>query len=273
MSRKPIRNLQLKRTTKTALKASTMQLQNGAGKQIPTAHAGALARRSRTTASDENGSSTASLRSLWLQLAGSVQAAVSKPIKARPLSLTEAARSIPPLQGGERAWPKVLASYREPHRGRSLIELMVTLVPFVGFWMFAAMAVHHGFWSGMALTIPAAGFLLRLFMIQHDCGHGSFFAHRRADDWTGRVIGVLTLTPYDYWRRAHAAHHASAGNLDARGVGDITTLTVAEYRNLSRSRRLAYKLYRNPVVMFGIGPIWLFFFKQRLPFGMMRSGM
>ena len=165
------------------------------------------------------------------------------------MSLTEAARSIPPLQGGERAWPKVLASYREPHRGRSLIELMVTLVPFVGFWMFAAMAVHHGFWSGMALTIPAAGFLLRLFMIQHDCGHGSFFAHRRADDWTGRVIGVLTLTPYDYWRRAHAAHHASAGNLDA------------------------YKLYRNPVVMFGIGPIWLFFFKQRLPFGMMRSGM
>ncbi|SFQ16972.1 omega-6 fatty acid desaturase (delta-12 desaturase) [Mesorhizobium sp. NFR06] len=189
------------------------------------------------------------------------------------MSLTQAATSIPPLQGGERAWPKVLAGYREPHAGRSLIELTVTLVPFVGLWVLAAMALHHGFWSGMALTIPAAGFLLRLFMIQHDCGHGSFFAHRKADDWTGRVIGILTLTPYDYWRRAHAAHHASAGNLDERGVGDITTLTVAEYRSLSRPRRLAYRLYRNPAVMFGIGPIWLFLLKQRLPFGMMRSGM
>ncbi len=87
----------------------------------------------------------------------------------------------------------------------------------------------------MALTIPAAGFLLRQFMIQHDCGHGSFFVHRRADDWTGRLIGILTFTPYDCWRRAHGGHHASAGNLDERGVGDITTLTVAEYRS-SRDR-------------------------------------
>src|SRR5690606_36900952 len=86
-------------------------------------------------------------------------------------------------------------------------------------------------------------------------------------------IGVLTFTPYDYWRCAHAAHHASAGNLDERGVGDITTLTVAEYRSLSRSRRLAYRLSRNSAVMLGIGPIWLFLFKQRLPFRMMRSGM
>lgn len=186
--------------------------------------------------------------------------------------MTPAAAPISPFVG-ERAWPKILSSYRMPHRGRSLLELGVTVVPFVSLWVLAAVAVHHGFWWGMALTIPAAGFLLRLFMIQHDCGHGSFFAHRRADDWTGRLIGVLTLTPYDYWRRAHAAHHASAGNLDERGVGDITTLTVAEYRSLSRLRRLAYRLYRNPIVMFGIGPIWLFLFKQRLPFGMMRSGM
>jgi omega-6 fatty acid desaturase (delta-12 desaturase) len=83
-----------------------------------------------------------------------------------------------------------------------------------------------GFWLGIVLVIPAAAFLLRLFMIQHDCGHGSFFARRRLDDWTGRAIGVLTLTPYDYWRRTHAAHHATAGNLDERGIGDITTLTV-----------------------------------------------
>lgn len=189
------------------------------------------------------------------------------------MSLTDAPTSVSSFQSSERVWPKVLAGYREPNRGRSLLELMVTLFPFVGLWTLAAMAVHHGFWWGMALTVPAAGFLLRLFMIQHDCGHGSFFAHRKTDDWTGRAIGVLTFTPYDYWRRVHAAHHASAGNLDERGVGDITTLTVAEYRSLSRSRRLAYRLYRDPFVMFGIGPIWLFLFKQRLPFGMMRSGM
>jgi len=187
--------------------------------------------------------------------------------------LTEAAASISVFEGGERAWPKILSGYRKPHRGRSSLELAVTVVPFVGLWALAAIAVQNGSWWGVALTIPAAGFLLRLFMIQHDCGHGSFFAYRKADDWTGRLIGVLTLTPYDYWRRAHAAHHASAGNLDERGVGDITTLTVAEYRLLSRLRRLAYRLYRNPFVMFGIGPIWLFLFKQRLPFGMMRSGM
>ena len=186
---------------------------------------------------------------------------------------TTTAASDSPLDVNDQAWPRILSNYRKPHRGRSLFELAVTLVPFVGLWALAAVAVNQGFWWGMVLTIPAAGFLLRLFMIQHDCGHGSFFAHRQADDWTGRVIGVLTLTPYDYWRRTHAVHHASAGNLDERGVGDITTLTVAEYHSLSRMRRLAYRLYRNPIVMFGLGPIWLFLFKQRLPFGMMRSGV
>jgi omega-6 fatty acid desaturase (delta-12 desaturase) len=110
-------------------------------------------------------------------------------------------------------------------------------------------------------------------MLQHDCGHGSFFGRRQWDDWTGRAIGVLTLTPYDYWRRAHAEHHASAGNLDERGVGDITTLTVEEYRALTRRGKLTYRLYRHPLVMFGIGPAYLFLFKQRLPFGMMRSGV
>lgn len=175
-------------------------------------------------------------------------------------------------RGTDRPWPKIIAGYRQPNRVRSAFELVVTVIPFVAFWTLACLAVHFGIWWGLLLTIPAAGFLLRLFMIQHDCGHGSFFAYRHADDWIGRAIGVLTLTPYDYWRRAHAAHHATAGNLDERGVGDITTHTVAEYRALSPWRRLGYRLYRNPVVMFGVGPIWLFLFKQRLPFGMMRSG-
>jgi omega-6 fatty acid desaturase (delta-12 desaturase) len=170
------------------------------------------------------------------------------------------------------AWLKVLAKYRKPRMGRSALELLVTIVPFAAFTAIAYIAVHYGFWLGLVAIFPASAFLLRLFMIQHDCGHGSFFARRDLDDWTGRLIGALTLTPYDYWRRAHAAHHATAGNLDERGIGDITTLTITEYRALSPAKRLGYRLYRNPLVMFGIGPAWLFLFKQRLPFGMMNSG-
>ena len=107
-------------------------------------------------------------------------------------------------------------------------------------------------------------------MIQHDYGHGAFFSHRMANDWVGRVIGVLILTPYDFWRRKHAAHHASSGNLDRRGLGDVKTLTVREY--LARSGRLCYRLYRHPIVMFGIGPAYLFVLQQRLPVGMLRGG-
>jgi acyl-lipid omega-6 desaturase (Delta-12 desaturase) len=109
-------------------------------------------------------------------------------------------------------------------------------------------------------------------MIQHDCGHGSFFAHRHANDWVGRVIGVLTLTPYDFWRRTHAVHHATAGNLDHRGIGDVDTLTVREYRALSYWGRLKYRLYRHPLILFGLGPAYLFLLQQRLPVGMMRKG-
>jgi omega-6 fatty acid desaturase (delta-12 desaturase) len=177
-----------------------------------------------------------------------------------------------PREEAAGAWLKILSKYRQPRLGRSAFELFVTVLPFVAFSAGAYVSLSQQFWPGLILILPAAAFLLRLFMIQHDCGHGSFFARRGLDSWTGRVIGVLTLTPYDYWRRAHAAHHASAGNLNERGVGDITTLTVAEYHCLSWSGRLAYRLYRHPLVMFGIGPAWLFLFKQRLPFGMMRSG-
>jgi len=177
-----------------------------------------------------------------------------------------------PAEENVRAWLKVLAAYRQPRMGRSSLELLVTVLPFAVISIAAYVSVAMGFWLGIVLVIPAAAFLLRLFMIQHDCGHGSFFARRRLDDWTGRAIGVLTLTPYDYWRRTHAAHHATAGNLDERGIGDITTLTVAEYRALSWSKRLGYRLYRHPLVMFGIGPAWIFLIKQRLPFGLMRDG-
>jgi omega-6 fatty acid desaturase (delta-12 desaturase) len=136
--------------------------------------------------------------------------------------------------------------------------------------MWLSLAV--GYWLCLLLAVPAAGFLVRLFMIQHDCGHGAFFRHRLANDWLGRVIGVLTLTPYGYWRRTHAIHHATSGKLERRGIGDVETLTVREYLALSRLQRLRYRLYRNPAVMFGLGPAYLFFLQYRLPWGLMRGG-
>jgi omega-6 fatty acid desaturase (delta-12 desaturase) len=110
----------------------------------------------------------------------------------------------------ELAWLKRLLPYREPDARRAFFELAVTVVPLLALWALSWAAMAHGCWWGLVLTLPAAGFLLRLFMIQHDCGHGAFFGRRSIDDWLGRAIGVLTLTPYDCWRRTHAVHHASA---------------------------------------------------------------
>jgi omega-6 fatty acid desaturase (delta-12 desaturase) len=172
----------------------------------------------------------------------------------------------------ERIWLKRLVPYRTPSRLRGLFELAVTILPLIALWALSYVALAFGQWWGLVLTIPAAAFLVRLFMIQHDCGHGSFFGLRKLDDWLGRAIGVLTLTPYDCWRHTHAIHHASSGNLDARGVGDIETLTVAEYRARSPWGRFAYRLYRHPAVMFLFGPIWSFVILQRVPVGMMRGG-
>jgi acyl-lipid omega-6 desaturase (Delta-12 desaturase) len=165
-----------------------------------------------------------------------------------------------------------LAPYREPDGVRSLFELAVTALPFVLLWAVMWAALDSGYWIGLLLAVPAAGFLVRLFMIQHDCGHGSFFRGRLANDWVGRIIGVLTLTPYDYWRRSHAIHHASSGNLERRGIGDIDTLTVNEFQARTPWRRLLYRLYRHPAVMFGLGPAYLFLLRHRLPMGLMRGG-
>jgi omega-6 fatty acid desaturase (delta-12 desaturase) len=175
-------------------------------------------------------------------------------------------------QQNQRSWVQVLAPYRQPSPCRSVLEIAVTALPFVAFWTVAAVVVVHVSWWGLLFTIPAAGFLVRLFILQHDCGHGTLFAHRSLNNWIGRLIGVFTLTPYDYWRRTHAVHHASAGNLDRRGIGDVETLTVREYRALSRLSRMRYRLYRHPLVMFGLGPVWLFVCQYRLPVGFMRAG-
>jgi omega-6 fatty acid desaturase (delta-12 desaturase) len=167
---------------------------------------------------------------------------------------------------------KQVAPFRQPRHARSLVELAITAIPFALLWLLTWAALDAGYIAGLLLTIPAGMFLLRLFLIQHDCGHGAFFRRQSSNDWVGRTLGIFTMTPYDYWRRSHAIHHASTGNLDARGVGDVDTLTVAEYEALSPARRLLYRLYRHPVVLFGIGPAYLFLLRHRLPVGMMKKG-
>ena len=171
-----------------------------------------------------------------------------------------------------RDWSRVLINYRTPNSARSLFELAVTLGPFIALWGVAWWALSISYLLALAIAVMNGVFLVRLFAIQHDCGHAAFFSNRILSDWVGRALGVLTLTPYDVWKKAHAFHHASHGNLDKRGMGDIHTMTVAEYKAASWRGKLAYRLYRNPLVMFGVGPLYMFYIQHRLPIGMMRSG-
>jgi omega-6 fatty acid desaturase (delta-12 desaturase) len=167
-----------------------------------------------------------------------------------------------------------LGAYHGPDLTRSLLELALTAAPLALLWTLAWLAAGAGlWWLALLAAVPAAGFLVRLFMIQHDCGHLSFFKSPALNHWVGRAIGVLTLTPYDYWRRSHAIHHASCGNLDRRGIGDVVTLTVDEYRALPPLKRLGYRLYRHPAVLFVLGPAFLFLLQHRLPMGQMREGL
>ncbi|MDA7427870.1 fatty acid desaturase [Primorskyibacter aestuariivivens] len=168
-----------------------------------------------------------------------------------------------------RDWVRILAKYREPDVTRSAFELVVTLLPFLALWALAWWALEISVWLSIALSLVNGGFVVRLFAIQHDCGHGAFFNNRTLSDWVGRVLGVLTLTPYDVWRHSHSIHHSAAGNLERRGIGDVHTLTVAEYRAMSPLGRLHYRLYRHPLVLFGLGPFYLFFLQNRLPVGFM----
>lgn len=175
-------------------------------------------------------------------------------------------------QESARAWVLKLARYREPSTWRSVFELAITLVPFIFLWILAWAALEVSPWLSLALAMVNGGFLVRIFIIQHDLGHSSYFANRTVSDWLGRALGVITLTPYDVWKRTHALHHAHHGDLDHRGIGDVLTLTVAEYRERTRWGRLMYRLYRHPVVLFVLGPSYLFILQNRLPLGLMNSG-
>jgi omega-6 fatty acid desaturase (delta-12 desaturase) len=168
-------------------------------------------------------------------------------------------------QANAMPWKEVVAKYQEPSVWRSTWQIVNSVVPYAVLWYLMYRSLSVSYWLTVPLAILASGFLVRIFIIFHDCGHGSFFKTRKANDVWGIITGVLTFTPYYLWRWEHAVHHASSGDLDRRGVGDVWTLTVREYLESSRWKRFAYRLARNPIVLFVLAPMYLFLIHQRFP--------
>jgi len=164
-------------------------------------------------------------------------------------------------------WYKSVAKYQQPDLRKAVWQLVDTLVPYAALWALMVRTVQLGvsYWITLALAVVAAGFMARIFIIFHDCGHGSFFASRRANTILGYVCGILTLTPYEDWRHAHGVHHATVGDLDRRGTGDVYVMTVDEYLAAPWLKRIAYRLFRNPLIMFGLGPGAVFLLTHRFP--------
>jgi acyl-lipid omega-6 desaturase (Delta-12 desaturase) len=161
-------------------------------------------------------------------------------------------------------WREALAPYARPRLGRSLLDIATSVVPYVALSALMYLSLGASYLFTLALAIPAAGFLVRTFVVFHDCTHGSFLPSRRANQWLGTALGLLTFSTFACWRHAHMVHHATAGDLDRRGVGDLPTITVAEYRSRSWRGRLAYRLFRHPLVMFGLGPIFALVVQPRV---------
>ncbi|MBD3226469.1 MAG: fatty acid desaturase [Caldithrix sp.] len=168
---------------------------------------------------------------------------------------------------GLREIHKSLAQYSKPSPAKANGQIINTFIPYIIVWALMITSVKLGlaYWLILVLAIPAAALLIRIFIIFHDCCHLSFFSSRRANRILGFISGILTFTPYNKWRRAHIMHHATSGNLDKRGTGDVWTLTLQEYETASTIKRWGYRLFRNPFILFGIMPSLNFFIGQRLP--------
>lgn len=164
------------------------------------------------------------------------------------------------------SWKQIVSKYQVPAVNRSVWQMVNTLVPYATLWYLMYLSLGVSYWLTLPLAVLAAGFVVRVFIIFHDCGHGSFFKSRKANDIVGFITGVLAFTPYHQWRWEHAVHHSTSGNLDGRGSGDVWTLTVEEYLAASRWKRFAYRLARNPVVLFVLAPLFLFLVRQRFPY-------
>lgn len=164
-------------------------------------------------------------------------------------------------------WKAIVAKFQQPSLPRAIWQLVNTLGPYALLWYLMYVSLSVSWWIVAPLALLAGAFLVRIFIIFHDCGHGSYFKSERANDIVGFIAGILTFTPYYHWRWEHSIHHATSGHLDKRGIGDIWTMTVQEYLESSRWRRFAYRLARNPFILFILAPVYLFLIRQRFPSG------
>jgi len=168
-------------------------------------------------------------------------------------------------QPADLPWQEAVAKYQNPDVRASLWQIATSVIPYIVLWFLMYLSLEYSYLITLALSVLAGGFLVRIFIIFHDCGHGSFFKSQKLNHMVGSICGVMTFTPYFEWRHAHAIHHATAGDLDRRGTGDVLTLTVKEYQQMPGWKRLGYRLYRNPLVMFILGPMFVFLVVHRFP--------
>jgi len=179
--------------------------------------------------------------------------------------MSDSSFAASPGSSNPSAWKEIVARYQKPSLRRAVWQVINTLIPYAALWYLMYLSVAVSWWLALPLAVLAGGFLVRMFIIFHDCGHGSFFKSQQANHLLGMITGVLTLTPYWHWRWEHAIHHSASGDLDRRGIGDVWTLTVQEYLKSSRWQRFSYRLARNPIVLLVIAPLVLFLGINRIP--------
>jgi acyl-lipid omega-6 desaturase (Delta-12 desaturase) len=165
-------------------------------------------------------------------------------------------------------WRKLVTHYQQPDLRKSIWQIVNSYSGLLLCWFLMYWSLDVGYWLTLLLSVPAAGFLVRIFIIQHDCGHGSFFKARNANDAVGIVCGILTLVPYKFWRKSHAVHHAHHAELEERGIGDVWTMTTTEYFQAGWWKRAAYRVFRNPLFLFVIAPTIHFLVLSRFSYGM-----
>ena len=164
----------------------------------------------------------------------------------------------------DRSWEKVIMKYNHPELRKSIWQICNSVIPYIFMWYLMYRSLEYSYWLTLLLSVIASGFLIRIFIIFHDCGHRSFFVSKRANNIVGKIMGILAFTPFYKWHYQHWIHHATSGNLDKRGIGDVWTMTVDEYLKSSRWNRFAYRAFRNPFIMFTIGPLLVVFFQNRI---------
>lgn len=164
----------------------------------------------------------------------------------------------------DRSWEKVVKKYNHPNLVKSIWQITNSLIPFIIMWFLMYKSLHYSYWITLLLCVIASGFLIRMFIIFHDCGHGSFFKSSLANRIVGNIMGIFAFTPYNKWHDEHKIHHATSSNLDKRGIGDVWTLTVDEYQNSSNWNRFVYRCFRNPYLLFILGPILIVFIYNRV---------